>query len=573
MLAGGDVDRWVFTLSTAVVLGFFEVVVGLQLVAVTDAFQGAVIAFGAMFILIFMDTQFHGLTTMVGNLQTTNPSLLEVPLHSDLLNWVELWVGWGLQRALLVDFPQRAMAAKSQDAMRLGFDIVIFAPFLVQVPLVFFGIICRANHPTMFNADDVFPQVVLDIFEYNVFGRVMSSIMMSAALFAMMSTMDSLIIGLTHIVTLDVLRPILEVIEVREIAELAKDPAAEGLTAPNTASGGSYAAHGSTTPQSGAYNHSPRSGATSQGRSHTTPEADAKVPTTSTASRRVGEERPFLVFGSRFSVAVVLGITLAIAESNHTDLPFLEKFQSVLIAQSFPTLVLSLYWRGLQKWSCTAGLVLGAATGVTLVGNNIEGGTLISLGVNLVVTFASTCTFTRLAAPRDADHARALEYIFWRHEPPTLCEEAGHAPPPYREPIKSDWGCMVLLLVIPWFGLPFWRSEGTEDYYLSGSPLWAVTLILVLLAAHVLMALIVTLNWRERPPPADADHPVAASPIGAADIAGEQAVYGHHAGGLEELQILRAELNELRSELTKLGSTNVALVREAVREEVSALFA
>jgi len=285
----------------------------------------------------------------------------------------------------------------------------------------------------------------------------------------------------------------------------------------------------------------------------------------------------------------VSGLCIPIVESNF-DLSFMIQFQSSILAQTLPTLVVALYWRGLHKWASIAGLVVGVASGVGLVGNQIQGGILMSLFANFLVTMTVACTFPKFAEPATERHQQALLHIFWR-QPSAYLVNADGSPAPGRElapcqkePIRTWWGLLLLAVFLPWLALPLYRQAGTIDPYLSGSPLWAVSAVMVLLLVHALLIYIVTFCWqagKERSPTlpcagaSAACEAVSAGP--APSPPSSLGELGRANSGVsispEQLAVLRGELQELRAEMHKLNGSQSGLVREAVRDEINALFA
>jgi len=541
-------------------------------VALTDVVQGVVLVAGAMLILISVDIHFEGLPAISKKLEVLDPSLVQVMDSAQGLSWAEFWIGVGVQRALFPDFPQRAMAASSQKSLRVGIAILALSPFLVQVPLLFFGIIGRVHHPNLENPKEIFTLVVLDIIYSDMSGKVVGSIMMVACLAAIMSTADSVLIVVSQIVTLDIIRPIQEAISARRSSHSASEVASAPPASPSAAS------------------------------------EPGKVPPfvfPAASAAAAGPPKPgcCLVISSRIVTVIAAGVCIPVVESNF-DLSFMIQFQSAIIAQTMPTVVLALYWRGMHKGAAIVGLLVGVSSGVALVGNEVPGGILISLAGNIIATITVACTFARFAAPTSEKHAEALLHIFWRNPSSSLpiqefgdVKGMGVAPPPYLEPVKSRWGFMILAMALPWLALPFYRQSGTIDPYLSGSPVWAVTAVVVLLLTHFLLLYIIACQWKDKkefayradlPPTVIGGGSHEGSLVSAGTGAGGESALAHVAadmfhshpahgehGGLssEHVASIRGELQELRNEMMKQSSAQSNIMREAVREEINALFA
>lgn len=419
-ISGGAISPVAGALILGVVVTVYEILGGLRAVALTDVIQGATLVTGAMLILALMGINFGGLSQITAKLEEKAPKMVQVPDGSQDFAWAEFWIGVGVQRALFPDYPQRALAASSQHSLRVATAILAAAPFLVQVPMLFYGVVGAVHHPELDNPKKAFSLVALDIVNSGGGGTVVGSLMMSAVVAAIMSTADSVLIVVSQIVTLDVIRPL----------QSADGPGEAGPS-----------------------------------------------------SR--------LILASRIVTLSAAAVCIAIVPFD-VNLSFMMQFQSAILMQTAPTLVLALYWKGMHRWSSMSGLVVGICLGIGLVGNKVPGGILISFAANVVVTLAVALFMPGAAEPANNRHKALLELVTWR--PPA--GRSGRVADLEREPIAHNWWAFLLAFALLWLAIPFYREPGTIDPYLSGSPLWAVVAILVMLAVHLLLVGVITFNWR-----------------------------------------------------------------------------
>ena len=145
----------------------------------------------------------------------------------------------------------------------------------------------------------------------------------------------------------------------------------------------------------------------------------------------------------------------------------------------------------------------------------VPGAILISLGCNLGALLL-THVALRLAGkgealdygPRSSTHAELLARIAWRTQDiaPAPAErrteggtDGGSAlryAPCEREPLTHHGWCLLLVVVLAWLALPFYRTAGETDATAFGAPAWAVTSVAVLLGVHLLLIYCVWQNWR-----------------------------------------------------------------------------
>eukprot|EP00419_Tripos_fusus_P074654 CAMPEP_0172878642 /NCGR_PEP_ID=MMETSP1075-20121228/110258_1 /TAXON_ID=2916 /ORGANISM="Ceratium fusus, Strain PA161109" /LENGTH=638 /DNA_ID=CAMNT_0013730477 /DNA_START=31 /DNA_END=1947 /DNA_ORIENTATION=+ len=455
-LSGGAIRKWVGCLILGAILVVFEIFGGLRAVALTDVIQGGVLIFGAMLILVFINVKpYSGLANVSEQLERADPTHVQVMSSDAALSWAEFWIGIGFQRALFPDYMVRAMSAKSQKSLRLASVILVISPFVVQAPLALYGLTGRAYHPNLENSKTVFSQVVLDVYEGSTGGAIFGSVMMAATIAGIMSTGDSVLIAVSHIVSLDLVRPFL-------VADV----------------------------------HANRSRPLHAEKTEEEINLDKKLMMISR--------------GTTFVTAIVaIAIAIPVVESNQ-NLSFLIKFQSTFLANCAPLFVLGLYWRQLGRISVFVGLLLGLCVGIPLVGEprpdappGQKGAILISLACNFAAVFITHAILRAIGkgeeldyGPQSDTHANLLKLISWR--PPSPADEGIQLKltPCEREPIFKNWWVMLLVVVLAWLALPFYRKAGNIDSLILGSPAWAFTSIMILVVVHAILIAGLLINWR-----------------------------------------------------------------------------
>merc|ERR1719443_2419746 len=100
-------------------------------------------------------------------------------------------------------------------------------------------------------------------------------------------------------------------------------------------------------------------------------------------------DKKLLMFGR--GVTLLLAVVCAgLAAAIDVNLSFMIQFQSAFLSQMFPAMVLGLYFPQLSEYSVMAGLVVGEIVGVGLVGTKFPGGIIISIVLNIAVTFGAS---------------------------------------------------------------------------------------------------------------------------------------------------------------------------------------
>merc|ERR1719443_1339217 len=162
-----------------------------------------------LFVIFAFGTPYGSLESVSEALLETDPGHVQVMDSSGAIGWAQFWIGVGFQRALFPDYVARGMAADSEKTLRTAQFVLLDAPFFIQMPLCFFGLAGRVAHPETENPKAIFSLVVLDVINSGFLGRIFGSLMLSASLAAIMSTADSCLIAVSHMVTLDIIKPLM----------------------------------------------------------------------------------------------------------------------------------------------------------------------------------------------------------------------------------------------------------------------------------------------------------------------------------------------------------------------------
>jgi Na+/proline symporter len=454
-LSGGALSKPLGCCILGVILVIFEIFGGLRAVAFTDLIQGGVLILGAMLILVFVNVKpYAGISRVSELLERQEPKHVQVMSSDAALSWAEFWIGIGFQRALFPDYMVRVMSADSQRSLRLANVILAIAPFVVQAPLALYGLTGRAYHPDLDNSKAVFSTVVLDIYNGSAGGAIFGSIMMAATIAGIMSTADSVLISVSHIVSLDLVRPFL----VSNVHENRSDAEKK-------------------------------------------PEEETQL--LNNKLMRISRVTTFV------TALVAIAIAIPLVETNQ-NLSFLIKFQSTFLANCTPLFILGLYWRQLGRISVFVGLLFGLCIGIPLVGEprpdappGQKGAILISLACNFAAVFITHGIMRAVGkgeldyGPQSETHDRLLKLISWRPPSYPVCEGVPlKLTPCEREPIWKNWWVMLLVFVLSWFALPFYRKAGEIDSLILGSPAWAFLSIMILVVVHAILIAGLFINWR-----------------------------------------------------------------------------
>eukprot|EP00929_Paragymnodinium_shiwhaense_P051873 TRINITY_DN26037_c0_g1_i1.p1 TRINITY_DN26037_c0_g1~~TRINITY_DN26037_c0_g1_i1.p1 ORF type:complete len:683 (-),score=114.46 TRINITY_DN26037_c0_g1_i1:78-2126(-) len=444
-LSGGTVSRLHAMIGMMLIIVVFESVGGLKAVALTDVVQGGILVVGALSVPLFIDNVFGGLAKISPCVGSFKPDNVQVLSGEDQLAWLDFLVPIAFGRVMFPDLMTRSMAANSQGTLKASTIVMVVSPFVIMIPSVLLGIVGSAYHAELYAggtkaSNDVFASVVLDIVGSGTIGSLVGSVMMAATIAAIMSTADSILIAVSHMIVLDIVTPF----RVKDV-------------------------HASRRPK---------------------PESDS-------SQGSEGEEQDKkLVTYARVITFLAAAACIPIAEIG-LDLSFLASIQMALMAQVFPTFVIALYTRRVTYAGAFSGLLVGMVSITLLVGvYKVRGGALAGCGVNLLVTaMVSALTYRANKAPVVEESEPLLDLIMWqtpraeRDGKVDTTKRADEAEenddlsfdtvgpqhgPCSKEPVYSTWHLLLTGMVFALLGIPFYEDPNSEVRFLHGWPIWTL---------------------------------------------------------------------------------------------------
>jgi Na+/proline symporter len=437
------IPKAVGSFGLCVLLVLYEVVGGLRAVAWTDLLQGCVLVTGAMAFLLppVIGKVYGGLETVSESLLETDPSHVTVMDSGASISWAEFWFSVGFGRAMFPDYVARVMAAESEKTLRTAQLVLLAAPFFVQMPLCLVGLCGRVAYPDEENPKAIFSLVVRDVINSGVFGRVFGSISFAASLAAIMSTADSCLIAVSHMITLDVLKPLL---------------------------------------------------------------AGPRDPVSGQPASAEEQDKKLLMVGRGVTLVLAI-VCAGTAVLDGFSLSFMIQFQFAFLSQCFPAMVLGLYFPSLSEKSVLAGLVVGLPVGVLGVWYKFPAGifgfsagfsVIISIVLNVVVVFAAS-----VVLPNTKGVPSGFGFDEKAREIVSAVTSSGDL---RKEPVGAVKPLLLGACIVPFLAIPFYRESGATDDLIFGVPVWAACSLLVLALSHAFIAVILIVGWDVNEPDSSA---------------------------------------------------------------------
>jgi len=207
-------------------------------------------------------------------------------------------------------------------------------------------------------------------------------------------------------------------------------------------------------------------------------------------------------------VTVLIAVICIPIANSEADLSQMIQLQSAFLAQISPIYMLAPYWNKVTAFPVFAGLVVSILVGAPLVQQEIDGNIIYAVGINyflvislsLLVDVVPALDCSNFLTASSGPSKELMQLVCWKR--PT--EYIHSNPPPLEEPIWKRWWMFALVVIIPWFAIPFYREAGAIDPQWSGTPAWAACSLLILATGSTLLLTVIYFNWKS----GDTDIPV-----------------------------------------------------------------
>ena len=207
-LTGGDLN-YAFSIILLTVFTIIYVILGgMTSVAKTDLKQGLIVIFFMILAVIFVAADYGGLSSANLLAQETLPELFSIQgvnQHYDIKKWVSFMVFWFFCIPMFPQIFMRFYIAKDLIHLKRSAIMYAFIPLIISLFPVLIGLwghISLDSLPVS-EADQILPKMLL-IHSSEIF----SALIMTGAIAAFMSTLDSQLLALSTMITRDIYIPL-----------------------------------------------------------------------------------------------------------------------------------------------------------------------------------------------------------------------------------------------------------------------------------------------------------------------------------------------------------------------------
>lgn len=202
---GGRVGFAQGIILLSLIMVIYETLGGMRSVAWTDVIQGVLLLVGVILIFIVIQVEYGGMVTSAEIIKSQNPEFFNPP------NWTEkrLWISTiGLAFFGISVYPhaiQRIYAAKDEHTLKRSLQIMVFMPLITTMFMMVVGWVGLAQFPNLDpQGSEQITILMLQDIGYRIPAMGMMIVLfLSAAIAAIMSTVDSALLAISAMVTKD----------------------------------------------------------------------------------------------------------------------------------------------------------------------------------------------------------------------------------------------------------------------------------------------------------------------------------------------------------------------------------
>lgn len=204
---GGLVPYELGVVGLAAVILFYETTGGMRAVAWTDAVQAGIMFAGLGAMIAWLLSTPGGLAGLSSRIAELRPDAVVVPSAATRANWASTILLLGIGSTLYPQAIQRIYAASSSRTLKRAFALMTWMPLVTTAVVTMIGLAAITRLPELagVDADRVMPALLAQWAEDGLASRLAAVIVFLAAIAAIMSTADSVLLSAGSLVATDLL--------------------------------------------------------------------------------------------------------------------------------------------------------------------------------------------------------------------------------------------------------------------------------------------------------------------------------------------------------------------------------
>ena len=207
---GGRVTFVQGIIALSLIMVIYETLGGMRSVAWTDAIQGILLIAGCIFIFWGIEYQYGGISAVAEKLVSSRSEMWHPPDFAQKRLWLSTIIIIFFGISIYPQAIQRIYAAKDAKTLKRSFQIMIFMPFVTTFFLVIVGMVGMSRFPGLDKqGSEEITMLLLNDMAMHIPGiKFFIILFLSAAVAAIMSTVDSALLAISSLFTQDIYRRI-----------------------------------------------------------------------------------------------------------------------------------------------------------------------------------------------------------------------------------------------------------------------------------------------------------------------------------------------------------------------------
>ena len=206
-LSGGTLPFWAGVVVLGVIILFYETLGGMQAVAWTDCIQGLLLFAGLLGMLAAVVAGSDRLGEATAWIIAHQPAKAALPGGDTIRTWISTILLVGFAAAVYPQAVQRVFAARSAHSLKRSFTLMAFMPLVTISAVVLVGILAIPQLTGLEGVatDQVMPRLLGVWAAESLWLYVMTVLVLTGIVAAIMSTADSVLLSLSSLLVKDVL--------------------------------------------------------------------------------------------------------------------------------------------------------------------------------------------------------------------------------------------------------------------------------------------------------------------------------------------------------------------------------
>ena len=206
-LSGGAIPFWAGVVVLGIIILFYETLGGMQAVAWTDCIQGLLLFAGLVGMLAAVIPGSDRLGEATAWIIANQPEKAALPGGDTIRTWISTILLVGFAAAVYPQAIQRIFAARSARSLKRSFTFMAFMPLVTISAVVLVGILAIPQLSGLegIETDQVMPRLLRVWAAESLWLYVMTVLVLTGIVAAIMSTADSVLLSLSSLLVKDVL--------------------------------------------------------------------------------------------------------------------------------------------------------------------------------------------------------------------------------------------------------------------------------------------------------------------------------------------------------------------------------